>query len=147
MQQRILIAEPETDELAQIAACLNSKGYEIVPALTGLDALKQARAALPDLIILDATLPDIDGQDVCDILRRLPSTAPIPIIMLATWSSRLRAMPPETGPDECLTKPFAPMEVALRVNETLSRWNEIKMEREAPDRSADDEPRLRWFEG
>jgi DNA-binding response OmpR family regulator len=147
MQQRILIAEAETDELALIAACLNREGYEIVPALTGLDALKQARVALPDLIILDATLPDIDGQDVCDILRRLPSTAPIPIIMLATWSSLSRALPAETGPDECLTKPFAAAEVALRVNETLSRWNELRMEREAPDRMADYEPRMRWLEG
>src|SRR5271165_48843 len=92
MRQKILVAEDQRDTLDLVGFSLSAEGYDIITAATGLEALKQARATLPDLIILDATLPDIDGATVCDILRRLPSTAPTPILMLTNQT--------ESGPSD-----------------------------------------------
>ena len=66
-----------------IAFNLEAEGYAVITATSSLEALNRARAILPDLIVLDLMLPELDGFSVCEILRRLPSTAPIPIIMLA----------------------------------------------------------------
>ena len=99
---------------------LKSEGYDVISASNGMDALNQAREALPDLILLDLMLPELDGLAVCEILHRIPSTAKIPIIMLTAWSSELsRIIGLETGADDYITKPFSPRELMLRVNRTL----------------------------
>jgi DNA-binding response OmpR family regulator len=132
MQQKILLAEHQLDILEPLTAGLNANYFEVITALSGLQALNRARACLPDLIILDSFLPDIDGRAVCDILRRLPSTAPLPIIMLTTWPEQLsRNSAIGAEPDAYMFKPFTPEELAFRVSETLSRWHEPELEREA----------------
>lgn len=142
MEPRILIAEPDADLLKPLVSSLSAGGYTVIPVATGLETLKQARAFLPEIIILDSRLPDIDGLAVCDILRRLPSTATTPIILM-TWSGQAaRPVSAETGPDLCLTKPFTPGELAERIGETLSRWREIRLDRAAFDQFADLEPRI-----
>jgi len=73
--------EPDFVELAQYN--LAHRGYEVFTALNGIQALHQARRVLPDLILLDLMLPDIDGASVCEILRAQPSTADVPVIVVS----------------------------------------------------------------
>ena len=130
MRQKILVAENERETLELVGFSLSAEGYDILIAATGLEALKQARAVLPDLIILDSMLPDIDGATVCDILRRLPSTAPTPILLLtAPTEARLPCVGMDRAADKYLGKPFTPTELALTVNEMLLRFEEYNVEK------------------
>jgi DNA-binding response OmpR family regulator len=132
VRQKILIVDDEPDIVELLAFNLKAEGYEIVTAASGLEALNQARATLPDLIVLDLMLPELDGLAVSEILHRLPSTAPIPIIMLTAWKSELsRVIGLATGAEDYVTKPFSPRDLVQRVNRTL-RSHEVKaIERES----------------
>jgi DNA-binding response OmpR family regulator len=120
VRPKVLVVDDESDMVELVSFNLKSEGYDVISASNGLEALNQAREALPDLIVLDLMLPELDGLAVCEILHRLPSTAKIPIIMLTAWSSELsRVIGLETGADDYMTKPFSPRELMLRVNRTL----------------------------
>ncbi len=120
MQQKILVVDDEPDIVELIAYNLEAEGYAVITATSGLEALNRARAILPDLIVLDLMLPELDGLSVCEILRKLPSTAPIPVIMLTAWNSEgARLLGRQTGAEEYMTKPFSPRDLVLRVNHTL----------------------------
>ncbi len=127
MRQRILVVDDEPDIVELVSFNLKAEGYDVITAANGMEALNQARASLPDLIVLDLMLPEMDGLSVCEILRRLPSTAPIPIIMLTAWKSELsRIIGLDTGAEDYITKPFSPRDLVSRVNHTL-RAHEIKL--------------------
>jgi two-component system alkaline phosphatase synthesis response regulator PhoP len=120
VRPKVLVVDDESDMVELVSFNLKSEGYDVISASNGLEALNQAREALPDLILLDLMLPELDGLAVCEILHRIPSTARIPIIMLTAWSSELsRIIGLETGADDYITKPFSPRELMLRVNRTL----------------------------
>jgi DNA-binding response OmpR family regulator len=126
VRQKILVVDDEPDIVELVAFNLKAEGYDVITAANGLEALNQARAALPDLIVLDLMLPEMDGLAVCEILHRLPSTAPIPVIMVTAWKNELsRVIGLETGAEDYITKPFSPRDLVLRVNKTL-RAHEIK---------------------
>jgi two-component system alkaline phosphatase synthesis response regulator PhoP len=123
MRQRILVVDDEPDLVELVAFNLKAEGYEVITASTGVEALNQARSALPDLIVLDLMLPELDGLAVCEILHRFPATAPIPIIMVTAWSSEnSRIIGLETGAKDYMTKPFSPRELVLRVNNMLRAY-------------------------
>ncbi len=133
MRQKILVVDDEPDMVELLAFNLESEGYEVITAVNGLEALNQARAVLPDLIVLDLMLPELDGIAVCEILRRLPSTAPIPILILTAWKSEAsRSVGLASGAEDYMTKPFSPRDLVLRVNQTL-RAQEEKGRPEATD--------------
>ena len=69
-KQRILVIEDETAFRAELEALLRQKGYEVIAARGGREGLDTAARQRPDLVVLDATLPDMDGHDVCRELRR-----------------------------------------------------------------------------
>jgi two-component system, OmpR family, alkaline phosphatase synthesis response regulator PhoP len=120
MRPKILVVDDELDMVELVAFNLRAEGYEVITATNGLEALNQARSALPDLILLDLMLPEIDGVAVCEILRRLPSTAQIPVIMVTAWTSEAsRIVGLEAGAEDYVTKPFSPRELVLRVTRTL----------------------------
>src|ERR1700761_356021 len=107
MAQKILVVDDEPDIVELVSFNLKAEGYDVITAATGPEALNQARSALPDLIVLDLMIPELDGLSVCEILRRLPSTALIPIIMLTAWKSEIsRLIGLNTGAEEYITKPF-----------------------------------------
>ena len=86
----------------------------------GAVALKKARTVLPDLIILDLMLPEVDGLEVCKILRRDPQTSAIPILMLTAKVAEIdRVLGLELGADDYVTKPFSPRELVLRAKRLL----------------------------
>jgi DNA-binding response OmpR family regulator len=118
---RILVVddEPETVELVEFN--LRQAGFEVATACDGAEAIQKTRAQLPNLIVLDLMLPEVDGLEVCKILRRDANTAAIPIIMLTAKASELdRVLGLELGADDYLTKPFSPRELVLRVKKLLA---------------------------
>jgi DNA-binding response OmpR family regulator len=120
MRQKILVVDDEPDLVELVAFNLKAEGFDVITAANGVEALDQARVALPDLIVLDLMLPELDGLAVCEMLQRLPATARIPIIMLTAWSSELsRIIGLETGAADYMTKPFSPRELVIRVNKLL----------------------------
>ena len=117
---RILAVEDEPDLIELINYHLLRAGHLVATAGTGWDALEQIRRERPDLILLDLMLPDLDGFGVCEILRRDPATATIPIIIVSAWSSPdTRNLGLELGALDYLTKPFSPHDLVERVNHFL----------------------------
>jgi two-component system phosphate regulon response regulator PhoB len=98
------------------------EGYEVVRTADGDEALILADERAPDLVILDWMIEGVSGIEVCRRLRRKPSTAHVPIIMLTARgeeSDRIRGL--ETGADDYVTKPFSPRELIARVGAVLRR--------------------------
>jgi len=119
---RILVVddEPETVELVEFN--LRQAGFDVSSAADGAEALTKARTQLPSLIVLDLMLPELDGLEVCKMLRRDPATAAIPIIMLTAKAAEIdRILGLELGADDYVTKPFSPRELVLRVKKLLER--------------------------
>lgn len=119
---RILVVEDDREIADLIAHYLARAGYRPELVRTGDDALLLARAAPPDLIILDLMLPGLDGLDVCRALRSDPRTASVPIIMVtARGEESDRIVGLELGADDYVTKPFSPKELVARVGAQLRR--------------------------
>ncbi|NUR44987.1 MAG: phosphate regulon transcriptional regulator PhoB [Sphingomonas sp.] len=98
------------------------EGYDIVRTADGEEALLLAEERAPDVVILDWMIEGVSGIEVCRRLRRRPSTAHVPIIMLTARgeeSDRIRGL--ETGADDYVTKPFSPRELLARVAAVLRR--------------------------
>ncbi len=122
VKAKILVVDDEPDALELIAFHLKNAGLEVVTAGDGEAALQLARAHLPDLILLDLMLPEVDGLEVCKILRRDPATASLPIIMVTARAAEMdRVLGLELGADDYVTKPFSPRELVLRVKNLLRR--------------------------
>ena len=138
---KILIVDDEPDVVELIAFNLKGAGFDTVSAADGAEALKLARLTAPDLIVLDLMLPEVDGLEVCKLLRRDPATAPIPVIMVTAKASEIdRILGLELGADDYITKPFSPRELVLRVRKLIERRreSEVKAERlEIGDLSVD----------
>jgi two-component system phosphate regulon response regulator PhoB len=119
---RILIVDDEPDAVELVAVNLKSAGLDVVAAADGEEALRKAREVVPDAIVLDLMLPEVDGLEVCKILRRDGVTASIPIIMLTAKAAEVdRVLGLELGADDYLTKPFSPRELVLRVKRLLRK--------------------------
>ena len=126
---RILVVDDEPDAIELIRFNLKASGYEVLTAEDGEEALAKARKCSPDMILLDVMLPEIDGLEVCKILRRDPATASLPIIMLTAKASEIdRVLGLEFGADDYVTKPFSPRELMLRVRNLLKRKESSKEE-------------------
>jgi DNA-binding response OmpR family regulator len=120
--KKILVVDDEPDAVELIEFNLRADGFDVSSAADGAEALKKARALLPDLIVLDVMLPELDGLEVCKLLRRDPNTAAIPIIMLTARAAELdRVLGLELGADDYITKPFSPRELILRIKKQLQR--------------------------
>ena len=112
--------EPEAVELVEYN--LKPAGFDVVTAADGAEALKKAHSALPSLIVLDLMLPEVDGLEVCKMLRRDPATANIPIVMVTAKAAEIdRILGLELGADDYITKPFSPRELVLRIKGILKR--------------------------
>lgn len=120
---RILIIEDEQDVVDMLMLALKKAGgFAVSTATDGASGLKQARAELPALIILDLMLPKIPGLEVCKILKSEPATRHIPIIMLTAKAEEIdRIVGLEVGADDYVTKPFSPREIVLRMKAIMRR--------------------------
>jgi len=122
MKLKILVVDDEPDALEVLGFKLKEAGYLPIFAKDGARALTVARDERPALIVLDVMLPEIDGLEVCKLLRRDPGTAAIPILMLTARAAEMdRVLGLELGADDYVTKPFSPRELVLRIKKLLAR--------------------------
>jgi two-component system, OmpR family, phosphate regulon response regulator PhoB len=119
---RVLIIEDERDIRDLLAFHLEREGYTVAKAGNGAEGLRLARAASPDLILLDLMLPEMDGFEVCRRLRQDPATQGVPLVMLTARGDEVdRVLGLELGADDYVVKPFSPREVVARVRAVLRR--------------------------
>ncbi len=119
---KILVVDDEQDMLDLIAYNLGRQGYEVETASNGLSALQKVRRHLPDLVVLDLMLGDLDGFSVCEILRQEPASSRLPVLAITAYGGeipRLNAL--DSGADDFLPKPFSPAELLRRVKALLGR--------------------------
>jgi two-component system phosphate regulon response regulator PhoB len=127
MKAKILLVDDEPDALEVLGFKLREAGFTPLFAKDGAKALAAARAERPDLIVLDLMLPEVDGLEVCKILRRDPLTAAIPILMLTARAAEMdRVIGLELGADDYVTKPFSPRELVLRIRKLLQRAQSVE---------------------
>lgn len=119
---RILVVEDDLDISKMLRIYFDSQGYEVLVANRGNEALDVCRTKLPNVIVLDINLPDIDGYEVCRILRSNTRTSYVPIIFLTQRDERSDKIAGlELGADDYITKPFDIEELKLRVEGTIRR--------------------------
>ncbi|MFW6105131.1 MAG: response regulator transcription factor [Chloroflexota bacterium] len=117
--KRILVVDDDVKTVELVKLYLNRDGYQVLTAYDGIEALRLARESSPDLIVLDLMLPDIDGLEVCRILRH---ESDVPIIMLtARTTDQDKITGLGSGADDYVTKPFSPKVLAARVLAVLRR--------------------------
>jgi DNA-binding response OmpR family regulator len=122
MKPKILLVDDEPDALEILGFKLREAGYAPIFAKDGSRALVAARDERPDLIVLDLMLPEVDGLEVCKILRRDATTSAIPILMLTARAAEMdRVLGLELGADDYVTKPFSPRELVIRIKKLLAR--------------------------
>jgi PleD family two-component response regulator len=121
-KSRLLIVEDDEDIAKMLGIYFTGQGYEVDTAGRGNTALEKTRAILPHLIVLDIMLPDIDGFEVCHILRTSTRTSHVPIIFLTQKDERSDKLAGlELGADDYITKPFDIEELKLRVQRAITR--------------------------
>ena len=136
MSSRILIVEDDPDTTRLVGLYLARDGHKILSAADGLEGLRLAREARPDLVVLDLMLPKMDGTEVCRTLRE---ESMVPIIMLTARveeADRLAGL--DLGADDYVTKPFSPKELAARVRAVLRRTAREALERGPEELSYED---------
>src|SRR5688572_6613319 len=106
MKAKILVVDDEPDAVDLIAFNLKNADYRVATASDGAEAIRKTRSFTPDLVVLDLMLPEIDGLEVCKLLRKDPQTSSVPIIMLTAKAAEIdRVLGLEMGADDYLTKP------------------------------------------
>jgi DNA-binding response OmpR family regulator len=118
-RRRILIADDDESMRRMLAESLEQEGYQVQQAADGRQALETASSFLPDLILLDVKMPEIDGLEVA---RRLHAKSNVPIIMLSALTDDIdRVAGLSAGSDDYVTKPVRPRELLLRMQALLRR--------------------------
>jgi two-component system KDP operon response regulator KdpE len=120
---RILVVDDEEQILRALRRALAARGYEVVTAADGEEAIAEVEGAAPDLVVLDLNLPGIDGMEVC---RRLRTWTSIPILILSVRedeAGKVKAL--DLGADDYLTKPFGVEELLARVRALLRRAHPV----------------------
>ncbi|NLW47469.1 MAG: response regulator transcription factor [Firmicutes bacterium] len=122
MPGTIVIVEDEANIVELVKYNLDREGYRTLYANDGRKGLELIKQELPDLVILDLMLPEMDGLSVCKQLRSDAQTKSIPIIILTAKSEEAdRVLGLEMGADDYVTKPFSPRELVARVRAVLRR--------------------------
>jgi DNA-binding response OmpR family regulator len=115
----ILVVDDEQKMARFIRLNLEHDGFQVIEAYRGLEAMQSIRTSMPDLVLLDVMMPDLDGFEVLKMIREVSS---VPVIMLTAKGEeddRVRGL--ELGADDYVTKPFSPRELVSRVRAVLRR--------------------------
>jgi two-component system KDP operon response regulator KdpE len=115
----ILVVDDEPRMIRFIRMNLELEGYRVVEATNGLEAVERVREDLPDLLVMDVQMPEIDGFEA---LERIRQVSTVPVIMLtvkADEEDKIRGL--ELGADDYVTKPFSPRELSSRIKALLRR--------------------------
>ena len=127
--QKILIVDDESDILEFLTYNLKKEGYEVHTASNGREGLELAQKLIPQLIVLDIMMPEMDGVEVCRRIRTIPELDKSVIAFLTAKNedlSQINAL--EVGGDDYITKPIKPQVFASRIKALLRRTNVEKIE-------------------
>ena len=131
MSAKILVVDDTPQNVKLLADLLTAKGYAVVTASSGVQALEKVEKEAPDLVLLDVVMPEMSGYEVCLKIRENSGTAMLPVIMVTALDpgeERVKGI--EVGADDFLTKPINKTELLLRVRSALkSRMNKRKLDR------------------
>jgi DNA-binding response OmpR family regulator len=117
--RKILVVDDEERMVRFIRLNLEYDGFKVIEAFNGQQAINKLRSGLPDLVLMDVMMPDLDGFEVLKIVRE---TSSVPVIMLTAKGEeddRIRGL--ELGADDYITKPFSPRELVSRVRAVMRR--------------------------
>jgi two-component system alkaline phosphatase synthesis response regulator PhoP len=126
---KILLVDDEPDILEIVGYNLSSEGYEVFTAENGIEAISKAKKHIPHLIILDVMMPEMDGIEACEKLRKLPELSQTIITFLTARGedySQLAGF--EAGADDYITKPIKPKVLVSKVKALLRRFKESEAE-------------------
>lgn len=121
---KVLAVDDEKRMVHFIQLNLEQDGFQVITAYNGKEALEQVRTQLPDLVLLDIMMPDINGFEV---LKKIREVSSIPVIMLTAKGEeddRIQGL--ELGADDYITKPFSPRELVSRIRAVLRRTKAFK---------------------
>lgn len=120
MAKKVLIADDEEDVKAVLQMFLQSRGYDVITAYDGLDAIDQVNREKPDLVLLDIMMPMIDGFEVCRKIKANPDTNPIPVVMLsAAGHAESVQKGLDVGAVDYLVKPFEPEQLLKLIQKII----------------------------
>jgi len=116
---KILVVDDTPANIKLLEAVLQPRGYDVLTAQSGEQALETVATEQPDLVLLDIVMPGIDGYEVCRRLRADPSTQVLPIVMITASGAEQKIKALESGADDFVTKPFDKSELLARVSSLL----------------------------
>jgi DNA-binding response OmpR family regulator len=129
----VLVADDDADLVMLIERRLVRDGYRVVTASDGIEAIDRALQHIPDLAVLDVTMPKLSGVEVMERLRGHPATQSIRIVLMSAGfqeNGPTAGTPP--GADDYIKKPFGPKELPTRVRAVLDRTPEVRAPALAP---------------
>ncbi len=126
MKSTILIIDDDYSARETLVAMLEGQGYQLEMAINGTEALEIAQRTLPDLILLDVMMPEMDGFEVCRRMRAMPKLAEVPILILTALDDPMWLVQGiESGADDFLSKPISRQEIIARAR-TITRLNRYR---------------------
>ena len=118
-RKRILVVDDTPHNIKLLEAVLFPRGYQVIPATSGAEALAKVPAEQPDLILCDVVMPGMDGYEVCRRLREDPETRLLPVIMITASGEQEKIKAIDAGADDFVLKPFNQAELLARVRSLL----------------------------
>ena len=116
---RILVVDDTPENIRLLEALLEPRGYAVITASSGQEALAKLRDQHPDLVLLDVVMPEMDGYEVCRRLREDPATTVLPVVMVTASGSEQRVAAIEAGADDFISKPLDQAELLARIRSLL----------------------------
>jgi adenylate cyclase len=114
-QASILVVDDTPQNIKLLDALLTPRGYEVIPAASGEEALTKVAEKQPDLVLLDIVMPGMDGYEVCRRLRADEATEMLPVVMITASGEQEKVAAIESGADDFVTKPFDQAELMARI--------------------------------
>lgn len=122
---KILLVDDEPDILEIVGFNLSQEGYRIVTAANGKEAITKAKAELPNLIIMDVMMPEMDGIEACEAIRKIPELENVIITFLTARNEDYTQVAGfDAGADDYISKPIKPKLLVSKVNALLRRFND-----------------------
>ena len=122
---KILLVDDEPDILEIVGYNLSTEGYQVITAENGLEAVKKAKKELPHLIILDVMMPEMDGIEACELIRKNPDLSnSIVTFLTARGEDYSQVAGFDAGADDYITKPIKPKVLVSKVKALLSRFKD-----------------------
>ena len=131
MKKKILVIDDEPNIVKAVKRLLEEENFSVISAYRGKEGIELAEKEMPNLIILDVIMPEMDGRETLKAIRRNPKLKSLPIIMLTGKQKEMDViLGLEIGADDYITKPFAPGVLLARINAILRRITNQKEKKE-----------------